>query len=578
MGLSFANPMALWALLGLPAILLLHFLQSKNRVAVVSTLFLLEHLLQDTRKGAILTKLKTGWQLWLQLLAVLLLTLLLAQPRILKEESVQYIALVVDSSSSMQAFQPELLEAVEEIADRLDGISASVRWWVLPSDEALSRQASGTELSELPGSIVSMPFPSGPHDLSPRLREARRLVGPEGVVMFVTDHADREVSSEVMVVGVGRPLPNVSLSGLHFPLSPQGERRWQVSVVNRSNATETRTLHVINEDGSDIFRSEVTVSPGGFKTMEGNLPESVLQGTVRLEPEDDFPRDDVIPFVRPKPKPFGVRIRVDSEPLQQWMERIVAAVAGASIEEDGDVVFRSFSQAGSTSAGEILVRFAEDTHPFGRILPARHPLVETLDWDSLLAQPLKGLSVSASDDVLLRLGGVPLVLLRKHEAGTSLLLNFDPEAGNGIRHAGVALLIYRYLTSVQRGLEVEEWVNGITGQPMVLPDAEYRFRPLSGEAVVDFDPKGRLPKEAGWLEGTRDGEVMIKAAVATGELEEGDLRKASSQVLSDDLLLKARSRHRESDWLLPLWMTLLGMTILGTWWAGDLKFFTANRH
>ena len=126
MDVSLANPAALWALLGLPAVLILHFLQSKNRTARVSTLFLLDYLQEDTRKGAILTRLRTGWQLWLQLLAVLLLTLLLVQPRVLKEESVQTVAVVVDSSSSMQAFEAELSLAAQDLVDRMGKVAGEI--------------------------------------------------------------------------------------------------------------------------------------------------------------------------------------------------------------------------------------------------------------------------------------------------------------------------------------------------------------------------------------------------------------------------------------------------------------------
>ena len=78
MGLTLGNPLGLLALLGLPAVLAVHFLQRRARREVVSTLFLLTPLHRESESGRRWERLRTSWPLWLQLLAVLVLAWLMA--------------------------------------------------------------------------------------------------------------------------------------------------------------------------------------------------------------------------------------------------------------------------------------------------------------------------------------------------------------------------------------------------------------------------------------------------------------------------------------------------------------------
>ncbi|MEQ1749984.1 MAG: BatA domain-containing protein, partial [Prosthecobacter sp.] len=110
--MSFTSPTALWCLLGIPAVLAIHFLQRRSRREVITTLFLLQQMRRESETGNRFERLRPSIPLWLQLLMVLLFTWLLAGPRWMKNEAVQRIAIVMDSSASMQAFLPQAEEAV----------------------------------------------------------------------------------------------------------------------------------------------------------------------------------------------------------------------------------------------------------------------------------------------------------------------------------------------------------------------------------------------------------------------------------------------------------------------------------
>ena len=108
MPVAFANPWGLLALLGLPAVLAIHFLQRRTRTIRVSTLFLLEHRRDQSRAGRRFDRLRSSIPLWLQLLMVLLLAAHLSQPRVPVAGSVRRVAVVLDGSASMRVFKTEL--------------------------------------------------------------------------------------------------------------------------------------------------------------------------------------------------------------------------------------------------------------------------------------------------------------------------------------------------------------------------------------------------------------------------------------------------------------------------------------
>ena len=115
---SFSNVAGFWALLGLPLLVVIHTLQQRSRSEVVSTLFLLEKLAPESRGGRTWDRWRTSRVFWLQALAVLLATWVLAEPRWVRGESAQTVVLVLDSAVSMEAFREEAVRAAE----------AKVRW------------------------------------------------------------------------------------------------------------------------------------------------------------------------------------------------------------------------------------------------------------------------------------------------------------------------------------------------------------------------------------------------------------------------------------------------------------------
>ena len=176
MGLTFANPAGFWVLAAIPAILLIHFLQRETRREAVSTLFLIERLQRESRKGRRFERLRNSSTLWLQILAVVLLAWLLADPHRLHPDSVQRVAIVLDDSVSMRAFLDERDGDIPGLAPLLrghQGAAATTEWVLLESSGTRGTLYSGGDRRRLLEEARAWRPRSGTHDAAPVLRQAR---------------------------------------------------------------------------------------------------------------------------------------------------------------------------------------------------------------------------------------------------------------------------------------------------------------------------------------------------------------------------------------------------------------------
>ena len=89
MGFYFANPLGMLALTGIAVVALLYFLRRKSRQVTVSTLFLVQRAMPASEGGKRINRFQNTLPFWVQILAVIAMALLLAQPRWIDSRSAQ---------------------------------------------------------------------------------------------------------------------------------------------------------------------------------------------------------------------------------------------------------------------------------------------------------------------------------------------------------------------------------------------------------------------------------------------------------------------------------------------------------
>ena len=294
--MSFAHPAALWCLLGLPAVLAIHFLQRRSRREVVTTLFLLQQMRRESEVGNRFERLRSSIPLWLQLLMVLVFTWLLAGPRWLKKDAVQRIAIVMDASASMSAFRGDAESSVRSTLSMLISPLARVELTLLSTDPGQPALYHGASQSDLTSALPQWQPLLGVHDFNPSLRTARGLVGAQGSIILISDHVLAEaLPFEAALLSIGQETANVGWAGVTVE-EKDGQLFWRALLRNYSAQPQDREWRAV-AGGKTSAPTKLTLAPLESRTLSGPFPpedELMLSLTA-----DAFTLDDNLPLLRP---------------------------------------------------------------------------------------------------------------------------------------------------------------------------------------------------------------------------------------------------------------------------------------
>jgi hypothetical protein len=562
MDLIFANPAGWLALLGLPAVLAIHFLQRKSRRIVTSTLFLLDQLAPVSARGRRFERLRNSLPLWLQLLAVVLLAWLLAQPRWMREDSAQTVAIVLDSSVSMQASRDLVAAALARRLEELSHAAARTEWILTESDLSRPTLYSGPDLHALLGKLAAWQPALGTHDPDPALRVAQTLVGRNGVAIFATDRP-HEVPEGVRVIAAGTPLENVGFIGLRV----EGTK-WTAMVRNHGANPQTREWHLESAGGAGN-PSRLTLQPGQIQSLSGELPAGADRCEVVLE-ADGFKPDDRLPIVRPELKLLAIGVQPGT-PLDGFFDRFAKSIPRSVPAPFGKADlnlarYDPLSPAAPPPRSIFALADASESSTYlgGTVVAEDHPLTDGLSWQGLLCRDTLQIPSHAGDEVLLWQGERPLIFLRGRGPERSLVINFDLRQSNADRLPAFIILLNRFAESLRQEKVAFERVNAGTNQSLAVatkpggPAPEIR----PGTSAAGSLRTAGLP---GFFEVTQAGEQIVDGAAHFSDPREADFRSAVAiDTLSGLPRVQALENSRD-DFLSPVWLCLLGVVLLANW-------------
>lgn len=585
------NPAGLWALLGVPAILAIHFLQQRSRAVVTSTWFLIEQLAPDSTRGRTLETLRTSRQLWLQLLAVLMVAWLLAEPRWILAESAQTVVIVLDASAAMEAFRAPALAAAEKEIDESAGLAARTTWVIMTTDSRQPPLYRGGDRAGAVAALARWQPQRGQHDLAPALRLAQGLIGVSGRTLLITD-SRAKVPAGQRAAGVGRVLANVGFAGvsvLRDEAAGSGHR-WRALVQSHATAAQRRSWHVEipgGGGGMSSTRQTVELAPGALSEISGRFPEGVEAITVVLE-GDEFPADDRLAVVRPVPKPLLVSAE-GADGAGEFFWKIAGGVEGVRLSEGGAEAALRLARIGA--AGLALERRAGIFWPMadGRkdrtlatepVTPDRDALVTGLNWQGWIGAGAHGYAMQPGDTPLLWQGRDALVFARPAAAGRrQLLLAFDWGTANAAKLASTVLLVRRFVEAERDAQRAPFAANFDAGsavalvgvgaeEPLVL-----EFRPVTGEPAETRPLAAeerrvlRAPTRAGFFSLQAGTETLVRGATQFADARQGDF--STAETFSTELpgeRAAAIERNTRADPWAPLWLLVLGAALAGSWW------------
>ena len=539
MNLVLTNPWGFLGLLGIPALILIYYLRRKSKVVTVSTLFLLKQAQRESTAGRRFEEFSNSIPFWLQLLGILLLTWILVEPRYREHRRVQQIAIVLDSSASMQPYKERLLSELDAHLDQLQGDAAEASFIVLDHEARRPKIYQGNDREKLRENLKAWNPTDGALDPTASLRIARSLVGPEGVVVYLTDHDGPTLALSARRLSVGEARANVGFTGVTM----DGEN-WTAMIRNYSDVVQSREWSLETLDQQRTTPTSVEIPPRKFVTIKGRLPSGKDRAVLRLE-GDAFGFDDVLPLVKARPRVARLA-RVgenELELLRQRMARGFAHVEASSLEQ-ADIVLSTLDATQKPGSERALIA---DTRggalATGRILVAEHPLVKGLNWQALSVRSVREFEVKAGDIPLVWVGEKPLVLLRRDAVSRKrqLLFAFELSESNALKLTATAVLLHRFceviakntLTPEAGSLETSQLLGADLPEAVSADELKMTVSNLAGESQdvpveAGFRSGLRAPREAGFLSLTYQGKLLLEGAVHFADTREADLSEAEA--------------------------------------------------
>ena len=545
--LVLANPWGLLALTGLLAVVAIHLLRRRSRRVAVSTLFLVEQALPSSEGGKKLRRLRNSWPLWWQLLAIIALSLLLAQPRWQDLVPTQTVVVVLDSSASMSAIRDHALQETSRLLHQQAAQAEHTEWTVLGSDSA--RLGAGRDLASVLAQVGQSWQPIlRTHDTREAFRLARSLAGAKGSVIFLTDHpaAEDKTQPQLQWVAVGQPIENVGFLG-----GTANEDRWQALVKNFGTTQRTTRWRV--QGAADWHSASLTA--GQMLTLEGGFPLGTDKVFLELE-ADQFPLDDSLPIIREKSKNLVVR-ESDDPAFRSLLDQVVSMAEPFTVSGTPDVSLQVYDPLSPKAVPGAAVLFVADASKAqkpltGLIVAESDPLMENLAWQGLIAHDNFVVPAQPGDEVLLWQGSRPLIFKRGGLNAPQLVFNFDVRQSNATRLPAFPLLLHRFFAQVRAGKVALEIRNVETGQALLVAGAGKQTAP---ELPGFFTVKDQTEQP------------LFEGAAQFSDPRESDFRQAASlapPAAEGELTTQATLRGELIDPLLAL--VLLGF-FLANWWA-----------
>ena len=578
--LSLANPLGLLALLGIPAVLAIHFLQRKSIELPVSTLFLLERTQRDAASGRRLERIMPSIPLWMQLLAVILLAWFLAEPRFQKSGSVQRIAVVLDSSASMSVFKPQAIARLAAELPLFQGPATTVELTVMESAANRPRLYAGSSVDELKTVLEKRQPLDGLTDPTQALRLARSLVSREGTVIYLTDTPAESLPFEARLIAVGEPVENVGFTGVSFAIE-EGTLVWRALVRNYSKSPLDRTWSMQTARGSTEPRP-FRLEPGALVTLQAAFPADAKSLRIALSP-DRFTLDDTLPLVAPKPKILAL-FTATSPAFASLTDKLLRALDSAVATSDtatADLTITSYDPLDPVLPPGNSIIFVEDStrtgaYLKGGIVAEHHPLLDNLNWQSLLVRETIELERLPSDTVILWQDKRPLIFLRENaataerSASRQLCFNFDLRLSNAGNQPAFIVLLHRFAESIRTAKIAPTSTMLETGQPIKITAAPnlpilVSATDLSGKAIPIPSSTSQAPLTPSFLTIQQKDMQLLDAAVFFADTREADFSACGKSDSIEAANQSTIERHTKPDPLWRVWILLLVAALLVSW-------------
>lgn len=313
-----------WGFLGLFSVLALvgiYFLLGRAKPRQVSALFLWDNQPVSPRAGKRWEKLRTPLLFFLELAALIFLTLALTQPGLLGGQGRIPLVVVLDNSYSMTAGGETAPRFLGQ--DHLEDLLRSQRYGPV---NLILAGAEPRLLGPLDRSdnLTDRLADWTCHETNVRpekaLVPARRLGGPKARILVISDHPSQNPPGEdVLWLGFGRDYDNMAL--VNAARGIDGDQGWvMVEVANFAKRPAQNQLNLI-VDGNPTGSRPLNLAADETQRLVFNMPADAGLVTLKLQQGDQLPLDDQVVLAQPDQRFTRVRLDIRDQTLRDQISR-----------------------------------------------------------------------------------------------------------------------------------------------------------------------------------------------------------------------------------------------------------------
>jgi len=290
-------------------------------------------------------------------------------------------------------------------------------------------------------------------------------------------------------------------------------------------------------------------------------------------------------MLQPNPKKLAIYHSTETNlaNLSESMRNSFPNIVHSPANVDVDIILWDKLDETIDSADSIVFNQVEgfpESYLEGNIIAEKHPLMDGLNWQSLLVKNVPTLEALEEDEVLLWQGTRPLILLRYlSDQKQCLIFNFDIEHSNLNKTESAVVLLLRFVEQVrskkisqeQLMTEVSQVLDIATHPVSTESPIQITTTPLaenvSVPASLTITQKRKMysPEIPSFYTIKQGEETLLTAANYFAYTREADFSQCEEGYVPASSNASAADRHTSEDHLWRYWICLALFAALASW-------------